>query len=203
MIPTSELLKGVVSKQDKDNITLHELMSLLHERGFGLILIILSLPVLVPLPGITIIIGIPMMIFTVQMMLGHEYPYIPYFIGSKSFQRGTLSSIVEKAAIYLQRVEKIMRPRMFAMSSKTGERVIGFFGFLCAISVALPIPFGNAIPSLGIVTMSVGLLSRDGLIVLLGIIISIIGIIVSTTVVILGAEGIKFLIAALSKFVGL
>jgi len=59
------------------------------------------------------------------------------------------------------------------------------------------LPFTNFIPALGIIAMSLGLLSRDGFIILIGIVIGVIGTIFTLAIIILGK---KIVIGILNKF---
>jgi hypothetical protein len=58
------------------------------------------------------------------------------------------------------------------------------------MSVLLPMPLSNFIPGMGILIASFGLLGRDGLIILSGLIVGCIGIVITTTAVLLGVEAI-------------
>jgi hypothetical protein len=55
------------------------------------------------------------------------------------------------------------------------------------------LPLSNFIPGLGVLIISFGLLGKDGLVVILGIMVGITGIVVSITAVFLGVEAIYYL----------
>jgi hypothetical protein len=186
---SSLLQKLVEDHKNSESIKLSEIMESLHERGFGLLMVFFSFPIAVPLPyppGFTTIFGIPMLLLSTQMILGLEKPWLPKRISNKAIKVTTLFWAIEKTNKYFVYIEKIMKPRFSWVTEDYGERIIGFFVLLCAISITLPIVLGNAIPSAGILVMSLGLLSRDGLMAILGIIISIIGLVIATAVVMLG-----------------
>lgn len=194
--PTSEILQGVMNGQQSDLVTLQELKSSLHEKGFALLLVVFSFPMAIPLPyppGFTTVLGIPLMLFSIQMMLAFDSPWLPKSLGAKTIKRTTLAMMIEKSAPYFQKIEVFTRPRLRFFSSVTGERIVGFMAFLCAISITLPIILGNAVPSLGILIMGFGLLNKDGVVIIGGIITSIIGLFIATAVVIFGIEAIMLL----------
>lgn len=194
--PTSEVLQGVMTNQHADHITLYELKTSLHEKGFALLLVVFSFPMAIPLPyppGFTTLLGIPLMLFSIQMMLAYDSPWLPDYIGKKTIKRTTLAMMIEKSATYFHKIETITRPRLRFASSLTGERIIGFVAFLCSISIALPIIFGNAVPSMGILVMGIGLLNKDGIVIIGGIILSWIGLIIASAVVIFGIEAIQLI----------
>ena len=182
----SELLAGVVTQHHMDTISFAEIKTLLHERGFGLLMIIFALPLAVPLPvppGITAVPAIPLMFFSFQMVMGMSTPWLPKWIGRKQMKRSTIAWMIEKASPYLRKVEMWMRPRFSFASSKIGEKIVGFFSLIFAISILVPLPFTNFIPAIGIVLMSLGILSKDGIIIILGMLIGSIGIGITVSIV--------------------
>jgi hypothetical protein len=65
---------------------------------------------------------------------------------------------------------------------------------LCAIAIAIPLPLTNAIPAQGITVMAFGFLNRDGLVIILGFIISLIGLIVATAAILALWIGSKYIL---------
>ncbi|RYE11549.1 MAG: hypothetical protein EOP34_12170 [Rickettsiales bacterium] len=61
----------------------------------------------------------------------------------------------------------------------------------------MPIIFGNTLPSVGIILISIGIINRDGVITLFGVVIGLIGIILASLVAIVGFEAISLLIKKL------
>jgi hypothetical protein len=190
-VPTSDLLHNVVRANNSDKISIDELRISLHERGFGVLLILFALPVSIPIPyipGVTTFFAVPLLFLSCQMLLGFEFPWLPKWLAKKSIKRTTLIMIIVKSAPLLKRVEKVLRPRLLFLSQPEGERIIGFFAFCFAISIALPLPFTNFIPALGIVIMSLGLLSRDGITIFCGILLGSAGVAFTVSVLVFGKK---------------
>lgn len=171
--PPSEVLQKVVSDHGSDRISLFELRAALHQRGFGLLNILFAVPLSIPVPlppGLASIISFPLLIFAVQMLFGMDSPWIPKWLGHKTIDRKTLAHFIEKSSPYLWKVEKLMRPRYY-FGVGIGERIVGLFSLLFGISILFPFPLSNNIPAIGIVIMSLGLLSKDGIIIAVGMIV--------------------------------
>lgn len=193
----SDVLEDVVNKNKGDYISLFEIKSALHERGFGIIMLIFALPLSMPLPlppGFTAIPGTPLFLFSIQMMLGMDSPWLPKWVGNKTIKRSTLAFLIEKAAPYLRKAEKLLHPRFFFVSSTFGEKIAGFFCVLFSISILIPLPLTNMIPAIGITMMSLGLISKDGIVIILGIIVGNIGLMITTLVLFLGQKAATNLI---------
>jgi hypothetical protein len=71
------------------------------------------------------------------------------------------------------------------------SNLIGLFGFGFALCICVPIPMTNTVPSLAVLLMAVGILMRDGLAVLAGMVIGSGWIMLLAT---LGIAGFKTLI---------
>lgn len=177
--PTSEYLALVVVENKNETMTIGDLKRLLHERGFGILMAIAALPLCLPIPvppGYTTFFSIPLFIFSIQMILGMSAPWLPIWLENKEIKRTSLEKLVAKANPWLKKIEHRMQPRMTYISIRTWERIIGIFAFVFALSIALPIPMTNFPPGWGILIMSLGLLSKDGLTIIIGMIIGTIGV---------------------------
>ncbi|PIR37471.1 MAG: exopolysaccharide biosynthesis protein exod [Alphaproteobacteria bacterium CG11_big_fil_rev_8_21_14_0_20_39_49] len=196
----SDVLEGVVRDNRNDRISLHEIKTALHERGFGILMVFFALPLCVPAlpPGLTAVPAIPLIVFSIQMIRGMDSPWMPKKIGAKTIKRETVALIVEKAAPYLRKAERVLRPRFSFASSPEGEKVIGFFALFFAISILIPLPFTNLIPAVGILFMSLGLLSKDGIFIILGMVTGTIGITITTLIIFFGKKFVMEIFNAVS-----
>jgi len=185
-IPASQLLQELIEeKKDTENVSLGEINEYLAERGFAILMILFSFPTAIPFPtppGFTTLLGLPLLIFSAQMLFGMSKPFLPKWISSRTIKTSHLIFAVEKTAKYFRKLETLLKPRWLCFSSVAGEKIIALIALLCAISIALPIVFGNAVPSAGIFIMALGLLDKDGIVIFIGIIVSIIGLCIASIV---------------------
>ena len=187
LINASRRYKAKQSTQDR--ITVFDLRDSFHEKGFPFIMLVLSLPLSFPIPvppGVTSLFAIPILIFSFQLLIGYSSPWIPKWLGYRSIKRTTLAKILEKTGKVLMKIEKLTNPRLDIFNSFLGEKIYALAAIIFGISIAVPLPLTNFIPSLGIVFMSLGVLNKDGIITILGFIIGTIGILVTITVILLG-----------------
>ena len=185
---TSELLENVVVVYRSESITIGEIKNSLHERGFGVLLAIAALPLCLPVPvppGYTTLFSIPLFIFSVQMIIGMRAPWLPVWIEKKEIKRASLEKLVIKANPWLRKIEKRLQPSLTYISVHTWERIIGIFAFVFALSISLPIPLTNFPPGWGILIMSLGLLSKDGITILIGMIVGTIGVGITMIILVL------------------
>ncbi|MGN7661395.1 MAG: exopolysaccharide biosynthesis protein [Anaplasma sp.] len=174
-----------------DRVTLHELKMILRDRGFGVLMLLFALPLSIPVPtvpGYTTILSIPLLLFSAQMLMGLSTPWLPAFLERKSVKREFLAAVVEKASPILKMMERWSRPRILVIFGKAGEKLIAFLCLLCAISISIPIPMTNFIPAGGISAMALGMLTRDGVLVMLGVLVGCFGLFVTAVVLSMGPK---------------
>ncbi|WP_395462699.1 exopolysaccharide biosynthesis protein [Wolbachia endosymbiont of Cantharis cryptica] len=202
----SDILKEVAdtNNANSDKVTLFDIKAALHERGFGILIIIFSLPLSVPIPvppGYTTILSIPLILFSLQLLFGFDSPWIPHWLERKSFQRSTLALVVEKTSPALKKIEKFMKPRMSFIFYGPGEKILAFIMLLCALSIALPLPLTNFIPAIGTTLISLGIMSKDGFLSILGVLISLCGLLLTLVVIVKGPQLIIEAFSFLKSFV--
>lgn len=176
----SDTLEQLVFNHKGQNITMRQINKALHERGFGILMVLFVLPCCLPVPvppGVPLIFSIPLIFLSLQMILGNETPWLPKWVGRKRIRRSTLAAIIKKAAPVLRRIEYFLRPRLSFASTRRGERVVGLLIFFFAVIIALPLPlpFSNFVPGVGILLISLGLLGKDGVMIILGTLVGLVG----------------------------
>ncbi|WP_264376352.1 MULTISPECIES: exopolysaccharide biosynthesis protein [unclassified Wolbachia] len=189
----SDILKEVAdtNNNDNDKVTLFDIKTALHERGFGILIIIFSLPLSVPIPvppGYTTILSIPLILFSLQLLFGFDSPWMPNWLERKSFQRSTLALVVEKTSPTLKKIEKFMKPRMSFIFRGPGENILAFIMLLCALSIAIPLPLTNFIPAIGTTLISLGIMSKDGFLSIMGVLVSLCGLLLTLVVIVKGPQ---------------
>ncbi|MDN3029916.1 MAG: exopolysaccharide biosynthesis protein [Candidatus Tisiphia sp.] len=183
-------------KEKKKKTKISELLIDFHENGLLLIMLFFAIPIAIPLPyppGFTTIVGIPLIILSMQMLLGFRQVFLPSKINNYQISNDILINISNKIVPKIKLVEKYIRPRYSFASSIYCEQFIGLISLICAITISIPLPLTNAVPALGITIMTLGLLNRDGLTIFLGFIVSIVGLIIAVIAIAASWISIKYL----------
>ncbi len=192
----SDILKNIDTACTGETISINDLLEAFHERGFGFFLFIFALPAALPLPavGVGTILGLPLVFLTAQQALGRHTIWFPKSFRNKGMKRENVTALIEKALPWTARLEKFIKPRLNFVTQGSFSRIIGVCGFIMALSVCVPIPLTNTVPSFGIALMSIGVIMRDGLAVLTGALIGIIWVIMLYSVLLfVGLEGLDLI----------
>ncbi|WP_225318756.1 exopolysaccharide biosynthesis protein [Cellvibrio sp. KY-GH-1] len=171
-VSLSTLLLSFAENFSNERVRVRDITESLGQRSFGFILLIFALPNSLPIigiPGVSTITGLPMLFVAVQMALGQKKVYLPRWIADSSLPTVSFQALIRKVIPWLQRIEKLMKPRITFLTQSNAERWLGAFCVLLAFLLALPIPLGNLLPALGILFIALGLIESDGVCVLVGI----------------------------------
>jgi hypothetical protein len=179
----SQILTDIAADPARDAIAISDLITLLGGRGRAGLILLFALPNVLPAPpGMSGVLGLPLLYLSFQMMLG-RVPWLPRFIGHRSVPRDRFALLVDTAGPLLARAERLLRPRWSSLVNHGAERVIGAFCLLLAAVIALPIPLGNMLPALAISLIALGVLERDGLWVLIGTVTGLVSLFIVAGVV--------------------
>lgn len=192
----SENIKNILEKNS--SISLKKVMAETHESLFGFLLALLALPsaLPVPAPGYSTPFGIVIILLALQIIIGRKNPWFPSRIKEKEvplekFKKGI--STINKFIIFF---EKFIHPRLSFVYTQ-GFPIIGITLLLCGLCMLLPIPGTNTIPALGVFIISIGMIEKDGILGILGMLVSLVGITITAIILYLGKE---FLDLILTKF---
>ncbi|MCH2165496.1 MAG: exopolysaccharide biosynthesis protein [Marinovum sp.] len=165
----SDRLDLLASDAPGDTVSLSWLVGQLHERAFGLFLLILALPCCIPfLYGLPQVVSLPLMFVAAQILLGRKEPWLPSKLGARTVSTVGLTGLASRAGPWLRRIEAISRPRLSTLTRAPFDRVFGLALVLFSGSIMVPLPGTNTVPGFAVVLVAMGLLQRDGILVLVG-----------------------------------
>jgi len=160
-------------------VTLRALLSMLGEQGLLVFCGVLAAPFLLPLtvPGMSTVLGLPMLLIGFAVMLS-RVPWLPERLLNRSLPAPTVRGVLAKVRGWAERFEHLVRPRLLGL---TGGRMVNFInGGLVIVAVLLlmaPIPlvpFVNSLPALAIILLCFGMAERDGVVILLGYLMTVV-----------------------------
>ncbi|MEM7781669.1 MAG: exopolysaccharide biosynthesis protein [Pseudomonadota bacterium] len=168
-MPISRRLYQLAEDAEGEVVTLGWIMSQLHERAFGLFLLILALPCCIPfLYGVPQIVALPLMFVSAQILFGRTSPWLPERLSTREVTKLGLQNLADRAKIWLERIEAVSRPRLAVLTRPPVDRLLGIALVLFSASILVPLPGTNTVPGFAVVLVSMGLLQRDGILVLVG-----------------------------------
>jgi hypothetical protein len=181
---TEARISGVLSSiagNSGDRLTVADIVAVLRDRAFALLIVLLGLPNCLPMPPpIPLVCGLLLGLVAVQIAAGRPSPWLPRALLRRSIPQADVKRAVARALPMLQRLERWSRPRMTFLETPLAFRLIGFvllafaIGLLVAAPVIGQIPLGVAVCLVGL-----GLVERDGVLVVGGAVVGLLGLALS------------------------
>jgi len=171
----SVVLTDLAQGWPHERISLGDIVEGLADRGFGILMLLLALPTTLPVapPGLSAAFGIPLAAIAVQLAWGSGRPWLPRILLRRSFAAAEFRRMINRSMPLLQRMERVLRPRLPFLTGWLQERLIGAACTVLGILLASPVPLTNIPLSFAIVFLALGLLARDGLAVIGGLAVSL------------------------------
>lgn len=180
----SELLERTLDAFPDEKVNVGALIDYLDDRGYGLLLLLLALPMCVPnVPGISTPFGFLLLIPALGMILGARRPWIPGFIARQTVDRKALAGTVKAAAPMVRRMEKLFRPRMSFVTGAPFTVLLGIQVLIMALVLILPIPGGNWPPGMSVAMTGLAILQRDGLLAIASFVAAVVAFVIAWAVV--------------------
>lgn len=165
---TSELLASLANGTEEDLIPFGRLLEGFGRRGFGVLLLAVTLPTFIPLPvGVGGITGPLIALVGLQMMLMLDQPWLPAPLRRRGMRRETYARFLARTRPWLQRLERISCPRLTVLSERRMANVVtGALVLANGLLLSLPIPFTNFPFGILMLLFSMAVIERDGVMML-------------------------------------
>lgn len=166
---TSDILHDVVGFHG-ETISIRDLSAQLGDRGFGLMLLLFSLPNTIPLPipGVSTLTSLPLIFFSAQLCLGKERIWLPNWLADRQIPMSSLRPLIQKSLPWLMKLEKLVKPRLDKITTRSFERLAGGLMLILALLIALPIPLGNLPLGIAMAVLALAITERDGIVMITG-----------------------------------
>ena len=194
-ISTRILLQQLANGQPDDELSFDSVLDSFRHRSYGLFLLIVLIPVFIPIPaGQGAFSGLLTSLIGLQLMWQLEHPWVPKFIGRKTFKRSHIINFQRRFDPWLKWIEKLCKPRYeYAFDYAWARAFSGLLLLVLGILLALPIPLTNYPFGIIVLAFSLGFIERDGILLGIGWIMGLIEIVIL-------AEFSGYIIAMLEKF---
>jgi hypothetical protein len=170
---TSQILREILANNPGvEDFTVEQIVNSIGESSFGTSLMFFAIPEVVPIPvpGLAAIVVIPTAVISGQMAVGQKQIRLPKFILKKTVPRKALAAAIRAILPLLEKMEKVSKPRWKWATTPVAKRLLGFFIFILALSIAFPMPGFNIPQAISTFIIALGLVEDDGILVTAGVI---------------------------------
>lgn len=161
--------------RSEGGVTVEECVRQLGRNSITLSLVLFTFLSCLPLfsiPGFTTITGIPIVLIGIQLLTAQDYIWLPRRIRKRCLSSPKLWRAMQRSLPYLRKMERRMAPRLTVLSTSPMRNFAGLIFVITGTLLALPIPLINFPAGVSMFMLAAGLATRDGFVVLLGLILN-------------------------------
>jgi len=168
----SELVGELAAATPPEGLEISQLFERIGREGLLVAIMLLTVPFLLPvsIPGMSTPFGTLIILICLSIVTGGPLR-LPRRLGRMRVKQKHMRLIADKAGAVLRRLEAWSKPRLGALTAGRPLRAVHAVGIVFSavgMMLPLPLPLSNAIPAYAIVCLALGLLRRDGALVLAG-----------------------------------
>jgi hypothetical protein len=159
---------GEAEPDEGDRVTLDAVLDVVGRRSFGPLLVAAGVIILVPLvgdiPGVPMLVGLVVLLVSVQLLFRREHIWLPRWILRRSISREKLC----KGLGWLRRparfVDRLLRPRLTVLTRGPAIYVVAATCILVAAATPAMevVPFSATIAGAVLTAFGLALIARDG-----------------------------------------
>ena len=176
---SENLAQLLESESTAEGITLNQLLEHTEGRGFYLVVILLSLPFIVPvsIPGVSTLLGLSVALLSFKLAFGAS-PRLPKFMGNRKLSPDFKEKVLRGSVKIVRLVEKFAKPRHTPWMTTRPARFINallmtFMGLLLALPFPPLPPLTNALPCYCIILLAATMMEEDGTMIWVAYVFSI------------------------------
>jgi hypothetical protein len=182
-----------LARSATEPVSFAELEDAFTDRSFAALLTFFAILNLLPLPpGTGVITGIPLVLLSVQMVMGRESVWLPSFMRDKTISPERFRLVSDRVVPWLQWLERFIRPRNWPFGRRQGDRWLGVFTTILGMSVVIPMPLSNWLPALATVIIGIALCERDGRLMIAGLALGLISMSIVFGVAFAAASAVRY-----------
>jgi hypothetical protein len=159
-----------------DSLSLQQLLDLHGRATMAVLLIVLALITTIPIAGAGTVFSLAIMAWAWRWVRQREGLQGIGRLDFLQISPGAASRSLRWLAWMYLFAHKRLRPRWPALYSAPMRWFWGLWVFLMALVIFLPIPFGNLFPAVSLLMFGLGLLTRDGLMLILSLLLGAAGL---------------------------
>jgi hypothetical protein len=178
--PIVQRLRDAAAAIQDERVSMRAMAQAHGPEAHGTLLLLLAMPCLLPVPGVGTVLGLGMAALAVAMWQGHCAPCLPQRVSELELPRHWAQRVLVGLASAYAVAGRHAKARLSHLAISGRRSATALAVGLMAVIVVMPIPFGNLLPAVALVFIGLGLVFRDGVAVILGLLMSGVAMVATT-----------------------
>lgn len=129
----------------------------------GSLLVAVSAPCALPVPGVGNVLGVTMILMALAMWRGSDWTVLPNRVSRFQLSARSARRVLRLSATLYRLAARWSRPRLCHLTVLPARTWVAPTLALMGVVIFLPLPFGNVLPAVAVTVLGIGVAFRDGL----------------------------------------
>jgi hypothetical protein len=165
--PLHQRLQQAADALTGERVRLAQLAEVHGSATQGTLLVLLSVPCMLPVPGVGSVLGLGLAMLAWALWCGRVAGQLPPRVAALELSTPWARRVLGLLARFYAMADRCARARLVHLAEPRPGSWQAAKAGLMAVLIVLPIPFGNVLPALALMLLGLGLVFRDGVAVLL------------------------------------
>lgn len=180
-VTLTRLLEQLEQESSGDRLALTEVLTIIGNRGYGPLLLIISLLAILPtgvIPGVPSVCGLSIALIASQLACGRRSPWLPRRMRRLSIDRQRFVATAHRIKPTTRRLDRFVKPRLTFLVSGFAPRTLALVCIMLGL-LMIPLellPFAVIAPGSATALIGLGLSGRDGFWIIAGSIPAFVGL---------------------------
>jgi hypothetical protein len=148
-------------------LSLADLMNLHGQSSGPVLLMLMAVLATLPVAGAGMVLSLGIFLLAWAWLRGHDQMPMPPRLGQLTLNPTWTRRCLHALAWVYEQADRWLRPRWVQGTHRRWRPLWGAWMALMALLIFIPLPFGNVLPAISLVLLSLGWMFRDGLALLL------------------------------------
>ena len=168
---------ATLAEEPEERISLRSILSLLSDRSFAVLVVLLGLPNCLPMPPPVPSLSALLLILVAAQIAGRRAePWFPRAVLQGSVARADIQRAIGRAMPIVAVLERWSRPRWRLFGNRTGAVLSALLLFTMALGMLTAAPLIGQVPyGLAVCLIGLGQVERDGMLVMSGLVLGLVG----------------------------
>ncbi|MCP1170238.1 exopolysaccharide biosynthesis protein [Limimaricola litoreus] len=167
--------------RDDDRATVGDVTGALGDRGFGPFLFVPALIEISPIggvPGVPTLLALIIALFAVQIVMQRDEMWLPGFLENRSVSGDKLAKSADKLRGIGRWLDRWFHGRLEALTGPKASRIAGIAVLILCLTVPPLelVPFASTAPMAAIAAFGLAMTLRDGVLMALGFVLSLVAL---------------------------
>jgi len=169
-------LKTAVEHPHDNRVSVRFLADMHGESAHGALLLFLAVLTLLPIPFSGLLFSLGIWSVAHMMWINNSGHGLPESVCRVQLSKASATRMIKILGWIYTRADHICAPRLESLSSPTHRGWLVPFIALMGFIIFLPIPGGNGTPAVALILIGLGLMARDGFVIIAGIVTGLAGV---------------------------